>query len=297
MASLKDIRKRIASVKNTQQITKAMKMVAAAKLRRAQDGVTQARPFATRIEGMLGDVLGRYEQPEDAPAPHPLLQPRDEIKRVELLVMTSDRGLCGGFNSNVTRAALRFLYDHSEAGPLETYDHIQVSTIGRKGRDFLARRPGVVIGSHHAGVFEDLHYGQAEAIASDLISRYLDSDLDAVYLLFNRFHSAISQEVTLTKLLPLAAPAASEGLAVDFKYEPTRDAVLSKLVPLHLTIQVWQALLESNASEHGARMSSMDSATRNAGEMIDSLTLVANRTRQAAITRELVEIVSGAEAL
>ncbi len=307
MASLKDIRKRIASVKNTQQITKAMKMVAAAKLRRAQDAVTSARPYANELKKLLSDILDRIEIESDADAPpaHPLLASRKEIRRCELVILTSDRGLCGGFNSNIIRAANRFLLDHSEIGELETYEEIYVSTIGRRGRDFFARRRDVKKGIHHEGVFDDLRYARAEEIASDLARRFVEHELDAVFLLYNTFRSAISQEVTLERLLPIPDPRGNGRRPtpdaprpfVDFEYGPARPEVLEKLVPQTLSTRVWQALLESNASEHGARMSAMDNATRNAGEMIESLTLLANRTRQAAITTELVEIVSGAEAL
>jgi F-type H+-transporting ATPase subunit gamma len=299
MATLKDIRKRITSVKNTQQITKAMKMVAAAKLKRAQDAATDARPYGGGLERILAEVVSRSVDAE-APPPHPLLEMRSPVRHVELVVMTSDRGLCGGFNSNILRRASRFLYDN--AG---TYETITVSTIGRKGRDYFRRRTTVKQGSHHAGVFEDLRYEQAEKISEDLRTRYLspEHELDAVYLLYNKFISVITQEVTLDRLLPVEPPAheGAEGKggleAVDFKYEPDRDTVLDTLLPKYLTSKIWRSLLESLASEHAARMTAMDSATRNAGDMIDSLTLLANRTRQAAITTELVEIVSGAEAL
>ena len=299
MPNLKDIRKRIASVRSTQQITKAMKMVAAAKLRRAQEAATEARAYSSGIERMLAEVVRRSLEP-DGPAPHPLLEKREPLRHVKLLVMTSDRGLCGGFNSNILRQAGRFLFDNADV-----YEAITVATIGRKGREHFNRRPTVKQGTHHPGVFEALRFEQAERISADLRERYLspEHDLDAVFLLYNHFVSAINQQVTLKQLLPVEppAPVADEGSeakgSVDFVYEPDREKVLDALLPRYLSTQVWHALLESLASEHAARMTAMDSATRNAGDMIDSLTLLANRTRQAAITTELVEIVSGAEAL
>ncbi len=294
MANLKDIRKRIASVKSTQQITQAMKMVAVSKLRRAQDAINAARPYADRLETLLGDLAGA-DGGGDSPA-HPLLQRRERVRVAEVLVLNSDRGLCGGFNSNIQRRAMRFVHERDR-----DFDEIRISVIGRKGNDFFKRRTGFTAGTFHDGLLNDVTYPRAHSLAEDLSSRFLRGELDAVFLLYNRFHSVISQEVTLLQLLPIEPPEAQEDEAVssglDFLYEPSQDQVLTRLVPAYLTTQVWRALLESVASEHGARMSAMDSATRNAGDMIDRLTLIANRTRQAAITKELMEIVSGAEAL
>lgn len=299
MANLKDIRKRINSVRNTQQITKAMKMVAAAKLRRAQDAAIEARAYSGGIERMLSEVMSRGVEADGA-APHPLLEKRDPIRHVKLLVMTSDRGLCGGFNSNILRRAGRFLLENED-----TFETITVATVGRKGFEHFRKREWVRQGTHHPGVFEELRFEKAERISEDLRERCLspEHDLDAVYLLYNRFVSVINQQVILKQLLPIEPVASGEAEteehsgAVDFEYEPDRDSVLDALLPRYLSTQVWHALLESLASEHAARMTAMDSATNNAGDMIDSLTLLANRTRQAAITTELVEIVSGAEAL
>jgi len=286
--SLKDIRKRIASVRNMQQITKAMKMVAAAKLRRAQDAMLQARPYAETIEQVLSGVTVRTDE-----AAHPLLQ-RRPLRRVELLVMTSDRGLCGGFNSNVLRRAQRFLYENAD-----NYERIQVSTIGRRGRDFFRAR-NIPTRKDYPGVFEELTFDKAKTIAEELAAAYLDDQLDAVFLLYNRFQSAISQVPTVVQLLPINANSASEdekSQLVDFIYEPSREVVLDQLLPKHLAMQVWRALLESVASEHGARMAAMEAATKNSSELIDKLRLEYNRARQAYITKELSEIVSGAEAL
>lgn len=300
MPSLKSIRKRITSVKNTQQITRAFKLVSAAKLRRAQEAATRSRPYAWGVQKALFDVLERAEVEEEDTAPHPLLQRRSPIRRVELVLLTSDRGLCGSFNSIVLRRAARFVWENAD-----TYDEIVISTVGRKARDWARRRTDVVQGTHHEGLWGELEYVKAEAIAKDLAQQFLDRELDAAFILYNRFKSVISQDLVLEQLLPVEEPPENHYQEdvrerfthVDFEYEPSREAVLEKLVPKYLASRVWQALLESVASEHGARMTAMDNATRNAGDMIDRLTLVANRMRQAAITKELMEIVSGAEAL
>ncbi len=298
MASLRDIRKRIRSVKNTQQITKAMKMVAAAKLRRAQEAIIAARPYAQMLDQIIADLAARSEG-----LAHPLLATR-EAKRVELVVLTSDRGLAGGFNSNVIRRATRFLFENEKS-----LEKIQLSTIGRKGNEFFKRR-SVELRRDYPGLYAKVTYRKAADVAEELAANYLAGRVDAVYLVYNEFVSAISQKVTLTQMLPLqtfgpAAPAAGAGAGaaapagaqVDFKYEPDQQAVLNRLVPQALAIKFYRALLESVASEHGARMSAMENATSNASDMIGKLTLFYNRTRQAAITKELMEIVSGAEAL
>jgi F-type H+-transporting ATPase subunit gamma len=292
MASLRAIRSRIKSVRGTQKITKAMKLVAAAKLRRAQDAVTRARPYAELIEEMLGALATESEG-------HPLLA-RRPMKRVEVVVLTSDRGLAGGFNSNVVRRLQSFLVDAQG-----TYDRVGVSTIGRRGRDFAKRR-GVDVRKHYDGMLGHLDYKHARSIAEDLIELYSNENLDGVFLLYNQFKSALVQKVTLTQLLPIVphqhvggAGGKAEGgyQLAEFLFEPSRREVLDELLPKHLGMQVWRALLESEASEHGARMTAMESATKNAKEMIARLTLQYNRARQASITKELMEIVSGAEAL
>ena len=296
MASLRAIRTRIRSVRNTQKITKAMKMVAAAKLRRAQDAVVRARPYAQLIDEMLAQ-LSRARAEADLP-PHPLMAVRPP-RRVELVLMTSDRGLCGGFNSNIIRRGQRFLVEEGAE-----YERVQFSTVGRRGRDF-ARKRGIETRKDYVGFFGRLRYAQAREIADDLIQAYAKDELDAVYLLYNEFKSAIVQQISLVQLLPLQpraqakAPAASEKgfIRPDHIFEPSRPEVLQALIPRFLAMQIWRALLESEASEHGARMTAMDSATKNASDMIGRLTLDYNRARQAAITKELMEIVSGAEAL
>jgi F-type H+-transporting ATPase subunit gamma len=290
MASLRDIRKRIRSVKNTQQITKAMKMVAAAKLRKAQDAIIAARPYAQMLDQIISDLAARSET-----VAHALLTPR-EPKRVELIVLTSDRGLAGGFNSNVIRRASRFLYDDAKK-----YPAVQLSTIGRKGNDFFKKR-GVQLRHDYAGLYSKINYRVASDIAQELSGNFLAGKVDAVFLVYNEFVSAITQKVSLVQLLPFQSFGGARGDAkaaamVDFKYEPSQQEVLNQLVPQALAIKVYRALLESVASEHGARMSAMENATSNASDMIGKLTLFYNRTRQAVITKELMEIVSGAEAL
>ena len=288
MPSLRDIRRRIGSVKSTQQITKAMKMVAAAKLRRAQEAITRARPYATLLEQSLNRVASRAAAEESAA--HPLLASRP-VKKVELVVITSDRGLAGGFNSNVVRRAQRFLVENADK-----YEEIFVSTIGKKGRDGLKARK-VALRKDYTGVHARLSYEKAHEIAGELSERFLSGEIDAVFLLFNEFKSAIAQIVRLKQFLPVETGPADATASVDFLYEPGRELLLADIVPRHLDVQVWRALLDSAASEHGARMTAMEAATKNAAEMIGALSLQYNRARQAYITKELSEIVSGAESL
>jgi F-type H+-transporting ATPase subunit gamma len=287
--SLRDIRRRIGSVRSTQQITKAMKMVAAAKLRRAQDAIQRARPYAALLDQALGRIAQRSGA--DEAAGHPLLEARP-VRRVELVAITSDRGLAGGFNSNIGRRVQRFLVENADR-----YPQIRVATIGRKGRDYLRARR-IPIRQDFTGVHAQLGFEKAREIAREYSERVLAGDLDAVFLVYNEFKSAISQRVTLKQLLPVETSGeAGAGAGADFLYEPARRELLQDLVPRHLDMQVWRALLDSAASEHGARMTAMESATKNATEMIAALSLQYNRARQAYITKELMEIVSGAEAL
>ncbi|HET9554682.1 MAG TPA: ATP synthase F1 subunit gamma [Anaeromyxobacteraceae bacterium] len=290
MPSLRDIRNRITSTKSTRQITKAMKMVSAAKLRRAQDAILKTRPYAQLLDRALGRVAARAVADEST-APHPLLAPR-EPRLAEVVVITSDRGLAGGFNSNIVRRTQRFL---TETG--DRFERIDLSTIGRKAKDLLRARK-LEVRQDYPGVHQGLTYEKAEALAQGFVKRYLAGEVDAVFLCYNEFKSAISQVPVVFQLLPIEPPPAAEAAAaIDFKYEPSREALLADLLPRHVAMQVWRALLESAASEHGARMSAMESATKNAEEMIASLTLQYNRARQAYVTKELMEIVSGAEAL
>ncbi len=304
MASLRAIRTRIKSVRNTQKITKALKMVSAAKLRRAQEAVVRARPFTQLLDEILSS-LSRGAGETDKPA-HPLMAKRP-VKKVEVVLLTSDRGLCGGFNSNIIRRGQRFVLEESSR-----LEKIQFSTIGRRGREF-ARKRGIDIRKDYAGFFGKLKFAQARMVADDLIEEFKKGDLDAVYLLYNEFKSAMVQNISLVQLLPIepkkglathviekhreAAAKEAPAKPVEHLFEPSQAAVLEQMLPKHLAMQIWRALLESEASEHGARMTAMDSATKNAVEMISSLSLQYNRARQAAITKELMEIVSGAEAL
>jgi F-type H+-transporting ATPase subunit gamma len=286
--SLRDIRNRIGSVKNTRQITKAMKMVAAAKLRRAQDAITRARPYAVLLEQALGRIAARAAS--EGHATHPLLSSRP-VRAAELVLITSDRGLAGAFNSNVTRRAQRFMTENADK-----YEQIQISTMGRKARDFLRARK-TPIRKDYAGIHQRANYETAAEIAREMSERYLAGEVDAVFLCYNEFKSAISQNVLVRQLLPIETQGEAEATGYDFIYEPSRQKLLEEIVPKHLAIQVWRALLDSAASEHGARMTAMESATKNAEEMIAGLTLQYNRARQAYVTKELMEIVSGAEAL
>lgn len=288
MPSLRDIRNRIGSVKSTRQITKAMKMVAAAKLRRAQDAILKTRPYAQLLDKALSRVAARALADEGAV--HPLLQPRAQ-RLAEVVVITSDRGLAGGFNSNIIRRTQRFLTENGDR-----YERVDLATIGRKAKDFLRARK-LEVRKDFPGVHQGLTYEKAEAIAQEFVARYLAGEVDSVHLCYNEFKSAIAQTPVVVQLLPIEPPAAEAGASVDFKYEPSREALLADLLPRQVAMQVWRALLESAASEHGARMSAMESATKNAEEMIAALTLQYNRARQAYVTKELMEIVSGAEAL
>jgi F-type H+-transporting ATPase subunit gamma len=283
MPALVDIRRRIRSVKNTQQITKAMKMVSAAKLRRAQDAIFAARPYARRMLDVLNSVASRAD-----PSLHPLLQERGAARQL-LVVVTADKGLCGGFNANIIRAATRFL---DEQGGRQ----VSLGLVGRKGRDHFRRRPAKVR-HEHVGLFQVLSYARAQALARELMDAYGGGEFDAVHLVYNEFKSVIQQRVVVERLLPIQRMSlAPQEPAQDYLYEPDPAAIFAELLPKHVEVQVWRALLESAAAEHGARMTAMDSATNNAGEMIESLTLYMNKVRQAAITKEIIEVVSGAGA-
>lgn len=285
MASLKSIKKRIVSVKNTRQITKAMKMVSAAKLRRAQENVVAARPYAKK----LGEVLGRLAKSQDDSG-SPLLQKRISQKAL-LIVVTSDRGLCGGFNANICKAAERFVKEKKGE-----FAEISVMTIGRKGFEFLKNRQK--IHKNYGNILSNLSYPTAALLAQEVIDGYIAEEYDEVFLLFNAFRSVMSQDITLQQLLPIVPEVtAEEEYVPEYIYEPSKGELLEELLPKHIEVQMFKALLESVASEHGARMTAMDSASKNATEMIGKLTLQYNRARQAAITTELMEIISGAESI
>jgi len=286
MANLKAIRTRIGTVKNTQQITKAMKMVAAARLRKAQQSIERMRPYAYRTRDIIAQLAARADVSD-----HPLLAQRPP-KRVELLIFTSDRGLCGGFNANINRTAERYIAAN-EAG----HEQIAMDVVGRKGWEYFKRRD-VEMNTYFEDVLQDVTQERASEIAEHATIRFKEHDLDAVYVVYNEFKSAITQEVVVEQLLPIVPAEFDEGsYRPDFIYEPSQREILDAVLPGHLTVQIYRILLESVASEMGARMSAMDSATKNAGELIDRLTLSYNRARQAAITTELIEIISGAEAL
>jgi F-type H+-transporting ATPase subunit gamma len=289
MASLQSLRRKIAAFKNTQKITKAMKMVAAAKLKRAQDRILSARPYAHKMRGIIGNLSRRVNR-----AAHPLLQKRG-TRTVEVLVVTSDRGLCGAFNANIIRKAVEFLRQAEHGGAKVT-----VSIVGRKGRDFFRRRAWPV--RHQwTEVFDRLSFEHALDIGQDLTQSFIKGSFDELYVIYNEFKSAIQQRVIVEKLFPidvLEDEGGAEGIASgSYLYEPDEDELLAALLPKHFEVQTYRILLESSAAEHGARMAAMDGATRNAGELIKKQTLYYNKTRQAAITKELMDIVGGAEAL
>ncbi|HXB56987.1 MAG TPA: ATP synthase F1 subunit gamma [Vicinamibacteria bacterium] len=283
MPALVDIRRRIRSVKSTQQITKAQKMVSAAKLRRAQEAMFAARPYARKMMEVLNSLASRAD-----PKLHPLLEERGDEK-VLLVVVTADRGLCGGFNANIIRTATRFIRERGDRD-------LALGLLGRKGRDFFRRRK-LKVRFERLGIFQALRYATAREIAGDLIGSYTRCEVDQVYLLYNEFKSVVQQRIVVERLLPVERLALNPTEpALDYLYEPAPAAIFAEIMPKHVEIQVWRALLESAAAEHGARMAAMDAATNNAGEMIDRLSLYMNKVRQAAITKEIIEVVSGAGA-
>ena len=297
MPSLKTIRKRITSVKATQKITRAMKMVAGARLNRAQQRILALRPYAVKTGEVLASVAASMtdaaSDPEAVSELHALLARRTE-KKVLFVVLSSDRGLCGAFNTNINKATERERRAKNEAGV-----DVQFLTLGKKARDYLLRRRATI--AHDVPrVYDGLDLGKARLVAGWLVPRFEKGDYDAIYLIYNEFKSAITQKVVLEPLLPLPEAPRAKGDAVaptEFLYEPDQKALLERLMPMYVEVSLYRALLESQASEFGARMTAMDAATRNAKEMIGRLTLVYNRARQAAITKELMEIIGGAEAL
>lgn len=281
MPSLIDIRRRIRSVKSTQQITRAMKLVSAAKLRRAQDRVLAARPYSAELAKLLADVARSAKT--DERLVHPLLAERPAA-RIQLILITADRGLAGAFNSNLIKAAQQFLAEHAAMD-------VEMETVGRKGRDFFRKRHGAISGER-VGMTEKATYAYAADIAKNIIARFTAGEIDAVYLLFNEFKSVMSQRLVVSRILPVELPPEAE--AIEFIFEQPPAQLLDKLLPRYVEIAIYQALLESGAAQQAARMTAMDAATTNAAEMIDNLTLYMNRVRQASITREIIEVVSGA---
>ncbi len=290
MASLIDIRRRLRSVKSTQQITKAMKMVAAAKLRRAQERVIGARPYAKLLADVLASVRGHAGD-----VTHPLLAEREE-KRVLVVVVAGDRGLAGAFNTNVNRATAQLVAAHPE------WTEVRILPIGKKALEYWRRRKNPLTEKTYSGIFATLRYADAKEIADFIAGEFLGDRIDAAYIVVNEFRSILSQVVHVDRLLPLAPKGtsekdAAEGPGVEYLFEPDAPSILAWLLPRYLEFTVFRALAESGAAEMGARMTAMDSASKNAGDMIDRLTLTYNRARQARITKELIEIVSGAAAL
>ncbi len=302
MPSLLDIRRRVRAVKSTQQITKAMKMVAASRLRRAQERTQHARPFATQMLRVLNSLASRVD-----PSTHPLLDDRAVPKaggKVLLFVITADRGLCGSFNTNVIKAGGQFVTENVGR-------EVALGLVGRRGRDFFARR-GFEVRYEQVNLFAQLKFEDAQAIAQAAMEAFVGGEADSVYIVYNEFKSVMVQRVVIERLLPIprleinpsSAPAAEgaataeiEGATVDYLYEPAPETLFRNLLPSHVEVQVFRALLESNAAFYAAQMTAMDAATRNSGEMIEQLTLYMNKVRQAAITREIIEVVSGAQAL
>lgn len=289
MATLRDIKRRIVAVRNTKQITKAMKMVAAAKLRRAQTRMLDMRPYADKMR----DVIAHMAQGGDGL--HPLLMQRPR-KTIEVVVITSDRGLCGAFNTNVVKTAEKFIARWRQ----ENFG-ISISIVGKKGVDYFKRR-NINIRNKWTGLSGKLVYSNIQTIAKDIIDNYMNETVDEVFIVYNQFKTVIAQEVTAQQLLPTTAAAAEAPEEADagstvFIYEPSQKEILNQLLPKNIEVQIYRAMLESQASEEAARMTAMENATKNADEMIDSLTLQFNKARQASITKELMDIVGGVEAL
>ena len=302
MPSLIDLRRRIRAVKNTQQITKAMKMVAASKLRRAQERIMNARPYAVQMQHVLRNVAARVD-----PSIHPLLvvrEPRPDAQTL-VIIVTADKGLCGSFNSNAMKAGAAFVVDSSQPCPL--------GLVGRKGREYFGRR-GFSVLFEEVGIFQKLQYEDARRIAQTAIEAFIGGEVARVVLIYNEFKSVMSQRVVVERLLPIqradvaaeaGAGADREGTAspgggyrpVEYLYEPEPQAIFDQLLPRYVDVQVFRALLESNAAFFAAQMTAMDTATKNSADMLANLTLYMNKVRQAAITREIIEVVSGAEAL
>ena len=289
MPSLIDLRRRIRAVKSTQQITKAMKMIAASRLKRAQDRVVAARPFAQRMLGVLNSLVSRVD-----PDVHPLLKMPDQTGAPALLiVITADRGLCGSFNSNVIKAAGQFITSEGQGR------EVVLGLIGRKGRDFFRRR-GFDVRHEAVGIFQRLSFEHAVGVANSAIEEFTSGRVGSVYLVYNEFKSVMTQKLVVERLLPIPRLELEAGSAaeptLDYIFEPAPELIFAELLPRHVQVQVYRALLESNAAFFAAQMTAMDAATRNSAEMIENLTLYMNKVRQAAITREIIEVVSGASA-
>ena len=284
MSGLKIIKRRIRSVKSTQQITRVMKMVAAAKLKRAQENIVRARPYAFRLRQVIRELSERVDR-----SMHPLLH-LHEPNHVGIVVVTGDRGLAGAFNTNIIRRSTRLIAEHSNY-------RVHLVTVGRRGTDFYVRR-GADIQYQSVGLFNNLEFKHAIQLGNAIVEQFVEHGMDRVYVVYNEFKSAIQQNVVVEQLLPIVPdPADDTGPTSDIIYEPSEGEILNAILPLYVNVQLWRILLESFAAEMGARMTAMESATKNAQELIESLTLNYNKARQAAITREILEVVSGAESL
>jgi F-type H+-transporting ATPase subunit gamma len=288
MRNIRDIRKRIRSVRNIQQVTRAVQMISSVRLRKAQERMIAARPYSFKLKEILADIAARIELDSD-----PLFR-RSEPKHVDLVLITGEKGLCGGFNTNVIREAARFSDELAKTQSVQVYLHL----VGKKAREFFRKR-SANIRKEYATAAIAAQYEDAREIAEGLASLFTSGQTDAVYFIFNEFKSIALQRIAVEQVLPLGAIAPIDGrmARIDYKYEPSKEVILKRLLPRHLSFQVYRILVESAAAEHAARMTAMDTATKNAAKMIDSLTLYMNKVRQASITRELIEVVSSAEAL
>ncbi len=290
MASLKEVRNRIVSVNSTQQITKAMKMVSAAKLRRATDAITQMRPYAKKLAEMIATVSAKTEAGQD----NVYTQVRP-IAKVLVIVVTSDRGLCGAFNANIGKATIALIQE--KYADLHAAGQVEVLTLGKKGAEYLGRR-GYKLNTAHTEIFAGLNFGKVRVVGDEILADFAAGKYDVVELIFNEFKNVATQIIRTEQLLPLQESADTATASnVDYIFEPSEEQIINELIPKSVKLSIFRSLLESNASEHGARMTAMDKATDNAGELIKALKLEYNRSRQAAITKEILEIVGGAEAL
>lgn len=286
MPSLIDLRRRIRAVKSTQQITKAMKMIAASRLRKSQERIMNARPYSNETLRVLRDLAARTD-----PSAHPLLAIREETSAL-VIIISADKGLCGSFNTNIIKTAGHFLLGDSTR-------QVSLALIGRKARDFFRRR-GYDVRYERVGIFQNLKFDEARALADVVVEQYSEQKVDAVYVIYNEFKSVLQQRLVTDKLLPIPREdleGVDAAARVDYIYEPNAAALFEQLLPAYVRVQLFRAMLESAAAENAARMTAMDAATKNATEMIDDLTLYMNKVRQAAITREIIEVVSGAQAL
>lgn len=289
MATLREIRQRISGVKSTQKITKAMKMVAAAKLRRATDAIIAARPYARKMQELLSYLSGQVDVTK-----YPQFEAR-EVKAVAIVIVTADRGLCGAFNSNIIKAAVNHI--RTNYAEMNAAGKVKLICVGKKGYDFFSKREYEVI-AKHVGIFSQMNFTTAKTIVAEVVDGFIKGEYDKVEVISNEFKNAVQQKLTIGQFLPVVQQAGdAKNVSADYIFEPASDEIVSALVPKHLNFQIWRVLLDSNAAEHGARMSAMENASTNARDLIKVLQLNYNKARQASITKELLEIVAGAEAL